>query len=247
MKKKLALLFCLTLCLTGLFSSPVNVFAQQNVSGLSDENKEGLRYSLEKFITTWISSSFEQMDAQSENETAIKEQYGNWKQIQLSMGSFNKIGDTVFIEKGSDYEVKTTVEFENGSVAFTITYDPVKNEIVGVPTVIFTDKSEPLGTRMRVAGINTIMAITIVFLVLIFISFVIWLFKFIPAPGKKKEAEIDAAKNMLVRQNAALPEERFDDKELTAVVTAAIMASMSENAPAGGFVVRSIRKKDSNH
>ena len=42
--------------------------------------------------------------------------------------------------------------------------------------------------------------------------------------------------------NPQLEENLVDDKELVAVITAAIMASMGENVPADGLVVRSIRK-----
>ena len=42
-----------------------------------------------------------------------------------------------------------------------------------------------LGERMVEAGLNTILGMVIVFVVLIFISFIIYLFKFLPGSPKK--------------------------------------------------------------
>ena len=78
---------------------------------------------------------------------------------------------------------------------------------------------------MEKAGLNTLLGMGTVFAVLIFISFLISLFKYIPAIqnafGKKK-----------------------DDLELIAVISAAIAAA--EETTTDGFVVRSIKRRPSN-
>ncbi len=110
------------------------------------------------------------------------------------------------------------------------------------------------GTAMSEAGLNTLMGMGIVFLVLIFISFIIWLMGFIPKmmSGEKKTAQpavpaTPAAPAPTINTAAPAvseePEELSDDLELVAVITAAIMASMGEEAPEDGLVVRSIRKR----
>lgn len=96
--------------------------------------------------------------------------------------------------------------------------------------------------------INTVIGMGTVFLVLIFISFVISLFIYIPKleakfTGKKKEPEVKQAEpSHSVQVEEEEEEELVDDTELVAVITAAIMASMGDEAPSDGLVVRSIRK-----
>ena len=109
------------------------------------------------------------------------------------------------------------------------------------------------GKAMSEAGLNTLMGMGIVFLVLIFISFIIWLMGFIPKmmSGEKKTApapvpakpEVPAPATSQAPAAVSEPEELSDDLELVAVITAAIMASMGEEAPEDGLVVRSIRKR----
>lgn len=116
------------------------------------------------------------------------------------------------------------------------------------------------GEVMTRAGLNTLMGMGIVFIVLIFISFIIYLMGFIPkmisgekkekAPKKEKKAEekpangIDNAVNAIA---ASEQEELVDDLELVAVITAAIMASLGDEAPADGLVVRSIKKRNTKN
>ena len=113
---------------------------------------------------------------------------------------------------------------------------------------------------MTKAGLNTLMGMGIVFIVLIFISFIIYLMKFVPnlisgekseKPAKKekkseekKVSGIDNAVNAIAAKEEA---ELVDDLELVAVITAAIMASLGDAAPADGLVVRSIKKRNTKN
>lgn len=102
------------------------------------------------------------------------------------------------------------------------------------------------------AGINTIIGIATVFVALVFISFVISLFKYISV-FEKKIAEKKAGKQLptqaieqTVAQIAEQEQEDMDDFELVAVITAAIHAyeAAQGNTAAGDLVVRSIKKID---
>ncbi len=98
------------------------------------------------------------------------------------------------------------------------------------------------GEIMRLAGLNTLLGMGTVFVVLLFISFIISLFKYI-APQTKAAP---AAPAPVPAAPAAEPvEEEEDDQELlVAVITAALHASMSARGEdPEGFVVRSIRRK----
>jgi sodium pump decarboxylase gamma subunit len=98
------------------------------------------------------------------------------------------------------------------------------------------------------AGLNTLMGMGIVFLVLIFISIIIWLLKFVPALFEKpKEKSVIPESVPAPRPAAATNTAITDDTELLAVITAAIMALRAEESSSGNsdFVVRSIRRRHS--
>jgi sodium pump decarboxylase gamma subunit len=94
---------------------------------------------------------------------------------------------------------------------------------------------------MQTAVSNTIMGVSIVFFVLVSLSFLIYLFRFIPMLEekltKKKIAEP-------VKQEVPVEKELVDDLELIAVITAAIAAS--EGKDPRQYIVRSIKKVHRN-
>jgi len=81
--------------------------------------------------------------------------------------------------------------------------------------------------ELKNAGINTLIAMGTVFIILAFISFIIYLFKYLNFDNEKK----------------FIKEEKIeDDLVLVAIITAAI--AESENISKDSFVVRSIKKKN---
>ena len=84
---------------------------------------------------------------------------------------------------------------------------------------------------------NTVMGITIVFGMLLLISFIISLLKLVNKIGKKPAPQ--------VAKPVEPVSEEADDTERVAVITAAIYSyeqAMGNDIPDGGLVVRSIRK-----
>ena len=108
------------------------------------------------------------------------------------------------------------------------------------PTSLTVDVKYSFATTMKNAALNTLMGLGTVFVILIFLIFLISLFKFVPGSGAqqvKKKEETPAPAPVPV----AVPvQEEADDSELIAVIAAAIAAS--EGTTTDGFVVRSIRK-----
>ena len=103
------------------------------------------------------------------------------------------------------------------------------------------------GETMQYALLNTLMGICIVFCVLLLISGLISLFKYINRFEQKMTAKtavpVPAAPVQEPETDAA--EELADDLELVAVITAAIHAyeeAQGNEVPADGLVVRSIRR-----
>ena len=74
-------------------------------------------------------------------------------------------------------------------------------------TAVFAEEeSKSLGATMQEAGLNTLMGLGIVFLVLIFLSFIISLFRLIPKPGKPeapKAAPVSAPAPAAVEEEEA--------------------------------------------
>ena len=104
------------------------------------------------------------------------------------------------------------------------------------------EEYKTLGQKMQKAGLNTIMSMSIVFLVLIFISLLISCFKFIGLIGKGKADKSPVAVAAAPAAPVSEPEDLTDDLELVAVITAAIAAA-SETESADGLVVRSIIRR----
>lgn len=115
-----------------------------------------------------------------------------------------------------------------------------------------------MAAKMLTALLNTLMGMGTVFLVLIFISLVISLFKYIPKLQARMESRRQRKKEMKKRDVPERPapkrpilemeedekeeEELVHDGELVAVITAAILAYTGGAVSADKLVVKSVRR-----
>ena len=105
-----------------------------------------------------------------------------------------------------------------------------------------------MADKLKDAGINTLICISVVFVVLIFIALIISLFKYINKAAivarKSRKLEdkniAEKAIDNTISQITAKEEEELNDLELVAVIAAAIAAATGSSTD--DFVVRSIRK-----
>ena len=100
---------------------------------------------------------------------------------------------------------------------------------------------------MGAAVSNTIMGVSIVFFVLVSLSFLIYLFRFISVIEDKltKKKIQEPVKEEKAQETLPAEETNLvDDLELIAVITAAIAAS--EGGDPGQYIVRSIKKVHRN-
>ncbi len=106
-----------------------------------------------------------------------------------------------------------------------------------------------------VALMHTCVAMGTVFAVLILISFVIYLLRFVPKLFEKKQKEANTAKvsdegqvQTVAPARGVAPGKKSTDDEIVAVIAAAIAACMSEETGVpvspDGLVIRSIRKRN---
>jgi Na+-transporting methylmalonyl-CoA/oxaloacetate decarboxylase gamma subunit len=108
--------------------------------------------------------------------------------------------------------------------------------------------------RYSKALLNTLLGMGTVFVILVFISVLISLLKYVPIlvkiftnQNRPKSVSTDKDQmNAPTNVTSEVSEELVDDSELVAVITAAIMASLGDDTPTDGFIVRSIRKANRN-
>lgn len=168
-----------------------------------------------------------------------------WQGSRDELGAYVSMGDAALETDKEMITVTIPTKFEKEEALFTITFDKKY-----AATSMGIDIQYTMGTKLQRAGMNTLMGVGIVFLMLIFLSFLIYLFKFIPAIADKfKKSEAAPQKTAPAAETApaaapALVQEKelVDDGELVAVIAAAIAAS--ENTSTDSFVVRSIRKSN---
>lgn len=161
----------------------------------------------------------------------------SWKAGVEECGAYIGHGDFIYTASGEGLEVSTHVEYENREAEVVFEFDEkLYLESVNVNAEFST------GEILKKAGLNTLLGMGTVFAVLIFISIIISLFKFIPS-GNKKPAPAAPVKAETVPGVEETVEET-DDLELIAVISAAIAAA--EGTSTDGFVVRSIRRRPAN-
>ena len=171
----------------------------------------------------------------------------SWQSSKDELGSKqDKNGETSVTLKDDQYTVTVPVKFEKADANFVYVFDST-----GTPVSLSVDVQYGMGKTLQRAGLNTLMGIGTVFVMLILLSLLISLFRFIPNPEAKKAAEAKAAKEVKEAEAAAAApavqaaeENLADDGELVAVIAAAIAAA--EGTTTDGFVVRSIRKEKRN-
>ena len=129
------------------------------------------------------------------------------------------------------YVARIPAVFEKRNAEFSVIVD----EDLANITSITISPEYTTGEKLSKAGMNTLMGMGVVFLVLIFISWLISMFKYISvfeAKMKQKKAPAPAA---------APAEEACNDTELVSVIAAAIATSEGREL-ADGLIVRSIKR-----
>lgn len=220
------------------------------------ENTAQLRAVGEDFIGKWVdydfSLSVEEFKANYPDIMYVfpsEEDFTAWYASNVavveSAGKYlEMIPETLSVaDDGEHAKVEAKVKCEDGEAILAIHFD-LKNK-----GVTFTaEKVANMVEKMEMAALNTAFGMFFIFAVLIFISLVIKALSilpklFAPKADSKKETVEEVAPAAAVVESVA---EDFSEEELTAVMTAAIMAYRAENeeAPADGLFVRSIKRKN---
>lgn len=247
--KKLFSLLCLVACVFCFAACSPTDNTTSNKSLTAQEEQEYVD-AIDSIFTENSSFTNEELEMQielygSQIPESYIEWYKKWMTVREETGEYVSIidykmeldGDILTITMNVDFETRDS-EFkmilDNKEGSFTVTYNP----------------KYTLGEKMSKAGLNTVIGISVVFIVLILISLLIGCFKYISqieqAIKNKKENKQDVAAvgvdNAISQIVQNEEEELVDDLELVAVISAAIAAYTGTSSD--GFVVRSIKKSN---
>lgn len=158
-----------------------------------------------------------------------------WKDNRGELGSYQTSENGEITQITDGYSVTIDTKFSKREATWEFVFDEE-----GKLTSMAVSPEYSLGEKMAQAGGNTVMGVGVVFFILIFLSFLISLFRFIPIIQEKmnkKEPKEEAKEEKILEASVV---EEIDQTELIAVITAAIAAA--EVVRTDDFVVRSIKK-----
>lgn len=167
----------------------------------------------------------------------------SWDTGIKECGAYIGHGDYSFEATGKELLVTTEAEFEDRTATLEFIFDDK------LYLDSLTISAEYSGTEvLQKAGLNTVLGMGTVFAVLIFISLIISLFKYIPAIENACRRQPKVEPTAVLTSELVVPAgntaNEVEDGALAAVIAAAIAAS--EGTSTDGFVVRSIKRRTSN-
>lgn len=170
----------------------------------------------------------------------------SWNAAIKECGAYIQHGDYQIEESKGSIVVKTEAQYENRNATIEFSFD---NKDLSMKSMDISAQFTT-GEILKKAGLNTVLGMGTVFAVLIFLAFIISLFKYIPQMMEKlnqKGQKKPESQNEKKEQTAVIEEvvkEPQDDLELIAVIAAAIAAETGMSTD--DFVVRSIKRRKSN-
>ena len=246
MNRKLKSLLAMVCVLALTLAMSVCAFAADTVTEDEAANYKSAAETLISQIAGFSDEEIENYLAQDDAFTTATME--SWKSVNNELGAYSSIVSQDVEKDGDVVTISTVAQFEKAKADVVLMLDLGQQMYTSMTYSV----QYSLAANMQRAGMNTLMGIGIVFLMLVFLSFVIGLFKYIEKfqnVGKKKAAEeapkAEEAPAPAIAQSEAADEDFADDLELVAVISAAIAAY--ENTSGDSFVVRSIKKSNKWH
>lgn len=246
MNRKLKSLLAMVCVLALTLAMSVCAFAADTVKEDEAANYKSAAETLISQIAGFSDEEIENYLAQDDAFTTATME--SWKSVKDELGAYSSIVSQDVEKDGDVVTISTVAQFEKAKADVVLMLDLGQQMYTSMTYSV----QYSLAANMQRAGMNTLMGIGIVFLMLLFLSFVIGLFKYIEKfqnVGKKKAAEeapkAEEAPAPAIAQSEAADEDFADDLELVAVISAAIAAY--ENTSGDSFVVRSIKKSNKWH
>ena len=251
MKKKLWMLVCV--CLLAFSVTACGKTDQTSITfngGTYDQWKDTVQQTVQQITTVSEADIDNALSSVSEKSDAVNYNfYSSWKEAVADEGDFQGFGDFTMTESNKTMVMEQILNYTNRDLSFTVVFDTT-TDTPELTSMTF-DKVYSLGEKMGKAGMNTLLGMGTVFVVLILISVIISLFKYIPAMQermknkKSKKKDVTAGTEETAQADITEAADNVtEDEELVAVIAAAIAAA--EGTTTDGFVVRSIRRRPSN-
>lgn len=239
--KGLWMAVCLALMVLGLTACSSKQTFEDSLETMTQEQADLYKTSAQSLIEQIANFSDEQIEEylkQSDDFTISALE--SWKSAKDSLGAYESVKEQAVVEEEDSVTVSSLVEYEKADATVDLVLNPSQNTL----TSMSFNVNQTLAVKLEEAGLNTLMGLGIVFVILFFLCFVISLFKHVSkleAKLQSKEEKKETVDAPVMEQERLLQEkELVDDRELVAVISAAIAAS--ENTSTDCFVVRSIRK-----
>ena len=246
MNRKLKSLLAMVCVLALTLAMSVCAFAADTVTEDEAANYKSAAETLISQIAGFSDEEIENYLAQDDAFTTATME--SWRSVKDELGAYSSIVSQDVEKDGDVVTISTVAQFEKAKADVVLMLDLGQQMYTSMTYSV----EYSLAANMQRAGMNTLMGIGIVFLMLVFLSFVIGLFKYIEKfqnVGKKKAAEeapkAEEAPAPAIARSEAADEDFADDLELVAVISAAIAAY--ENTSGDSFVVRSIKKSNKWH
>ena len=246
MNRKLKSLLAMVCVLALTLAMSVCAFAADTVTEDEVANYKSAAETLISQIAGFSDEEIENYLAQDDAFTTATME--SWKSVKDELGAYSSIVSQNVEKDGDVVTISTVAQFEKAKADVVLMLDLGQQMYTSMTYSV----QYSLAANMQRAGMNTLMGIGIVFLMLVFLSFVIGLFKYIEKfqnVGKKTAVEeapkAEEAPAPAIAQSEAADEDFADDLELVAVISAAIAAY--ENTSGDSFVVRSIKKSNKWH
>jgi len=245
--KRIWLALCMSLCLFALTACSGAGDAEVTIE---EEAITQMQMVAESYINAFSEMTDEDLAVQMAAATKSKDYvmqtaFKSWESVKEDLGALVSY-ETATVTLGDEgYIARMNTVFEQRNMEMTLMVD---EEFTAIQGVSFSPEYTT-GEKMTKAGMNTLMGMGVVFVVLIFISWVIGMFKYISVFEAKMKAKNAPAPAAPAPAAAPAPvaapvveeEEYVDDTELISVIAAAIAASEGKTS-ANGLVVRSIKR-----
>ncbi len=238
--KKTKRLFGMLFIMFTLLAGSLSVFADSDIETRYGITKEQINQSVEQWIQELESFEEEELEAYRDSDEMVS----TWMEASEGAGAYVKVlGDKATYEiTESGFVGEVPVKMENKEILVKLDFDASSGAVAVTFSANGSAGGMGLGQIFKKSGINTLIGMGTVFVMLVFISILIWLLGFIPKlfSGEKKKAVSESAEAVSVVESAVTETAQTEDRELVAVIAAAIAAATG--ASTDSFVVRSIRK-----
>ena len=179
MKKRYSrILLVLSLLLTFLLAVPVS-------ADMTEEEESQLAESVEEFLDSIFGLEDEVYDSAREQGGFYEVMVDAIRDNQETLGDLEELETTTVETSDSAVTCKTQAKFKNYDAEIVVTFDATG----ATPQNFVINVEYPLSVKMAQAGKNTLIGLLVVFVVLIFLSVVIYLMRYVNPDARKSAGQ----------------------------------------------------------